>query len=75
MEKQSESTMDMTKSSVVDTDAKSPEITSEEGITDIYIEPSKLKAALRKFDILFVPVTLIFQVLSALDNNNVRRRK
>ena len=64
--------MKMIKSPVFDTDTKNHDISSEEISTVIYIEPEHLKAALRKFDILFVPVTLIFQVLSALDNNNVR---
>ena len=38
---------------------------------DIYIDPEKEKAALRKFDKWLVPVAFIFLVLSSLDRNNV----
>lgn len=68
---ESEPKMEIMKSLVVDTDTKNCDIKSEEATIVIHVEPAKLKAALRKFDIFFVPVTLIFQVLSALDNNNV----
>lgn len=66
--------MEMMKSPVVpkDADTKNFDVKSENVSTVIHVEPAKLKPALRKFDIFFVPVTLIFQVLSALDNNNVR---
>lgn len=63
--------MEMVKSPVVDTETKNYDITPGEATTIIHVDPATLKAALRKFDIFFVPVTLIFQVLSALDNNNV----
>lgn len=38
---------------------------------EIYIDPIKEKAALRKFDKWLVPVAFIFLVLSSLDRNNV----
>lgn len=40
-------------------------------VEDIYIDPAREKAALRKFDIWFIPVAFTFLVLSSLDRNNV----
>lgn len=40
-------------------------------VVDIYIDPEKEKAALRKFDKWLVPVAFCFLVLSSLDRNNV----
>jgi hypothetical protein len=37
----------------------------------IYIDPEKEAAARRKFDKFFVPVSLIFIILSTLDRNSV----
>ena len=70
---ESELKMEIMKPPVIDTDTKSHDISAEEVSTGIYVEPEKLKSALRKFDIFFVPVTLMFQVLSSLDNNNVSK--
>ena len=41
------------------------------GVVQIYVDPEKEKAALRKFDKWLVPVAFIFLVLSSLDRNNV----
>jgi hypothetical protein len=70
---ESEPNMEMIQSPVVpnNTDTKNFDVQSEGVSSVVQDEPAKLKSALRKFDIFFVPVTLIFQVLSALDNNNV----
>lgn len=38
---------------------------------DIYIDPEKEKAALKKFDKWLLPVAFVFLVLSSLDRNNV----
>jgi hypothetical protein len=40
-------------------------------VVDIYIDPEKEKAALKKFDKYLVPVAFVFMVLSSLDRNNV----
>ncbi|KAI4865673.1 major facilitator superfamily domain-containing protein [Hypoxylon rubiginosum] len=40
-------------------------------VVDIYIDPEKEKAALRKFDKWLVPVAFCFLVLSSLDRNNL----
>jgi hypothetical protein len=44
---------------------------SASSISVIYIKPEKEAAARRKFDKYFVPVSLIFIILSALDRNSV----
>ena len=67
----SEIKMDMDKSSMVDGDYKNPvEYTTEIG-TVIEIDPKLEAAAMRKFDIFVLPVSVIFLVLSSLDRNNV----
>lgn len=40
--------------------------------SDIYIDPEREKACLRKFDLWLVPVAFVFLVLSSLDRINVR---
>jgi hypothetical protein len=45
---------------------------SSEVEIDIYIDPEREKAALRKFDKFLVPTAFVFLVLSSLDRNNVR---
>lgn len=68
----------------VDYDNKEPDVVTEPGSPDItngevtpgrvdniYIDPEKEKAALKKFDKWLVPVAFIFLVLSSLDRNNV----
>ncbi|KAH8886035.1 MFS general substrate transporter [Thozetella sp. PMI_491] len=42
---------------------------------DIYIDPEKEKAAMKKFDKWLVPVAFVFLVLSSLDRNNVGNAK
>lgn len=43
------------------------------GVTEsIDIDPKKLAAAFRKFDLFVLPVSVVFLVLSSLDRNNVR---
>ena len=44
---------------------------STEVVADIYIDPLREKAALRKFDKWLVPVAFSFLVLSSLDRNTV----
>jgi hypothetical protein len=39
----------------------------------IHIDPEKEAAALRKFDLYLLPVSVVFLVLSALDRNNVSK--
>lgn len=51
------------KDSTEDVPSQSPE--------EIYIDPEREKAALRKFDIWLVPVAFVFLVLSSLDRINV----
>lgn len=62
---------EMTKVSVIDNMA-SNDNSSEVAGSMIYIDPKKEAAALRKFDIYLLPVSVVFLVLSALDRNNVR---
>ena len=50
--------------------AVDPTASSEEAV-EIYIDPAKEAAALRKFDRWLVPVAFCFLVLSSLDRNNV----
>lgn len=40
-------------------------------ITEIYIDPAKEAAVMRKFDKYVLPVSVVFLVLSTLDRNNV----
>lgn len=44
-----------------------------EVVSDIYIEPEKEAAVLRKFDKFVLPVSVVFLVLSSLDQNNVSK--
>lgn len=53
----------------------SREATQEGTSTLIYIDPEKEAAAFRKFDKYVLPVSVIFQVLSSLDRNNVSARQ
>ncbi|KAJ5523383.1 high-affinity nicotinic acid transporter-like protein [Penicillium frequentans] len=61
---------EMTKVSIVDNMA-SNDNSSEVAGSMIYIDPKKEAAALRKFDIYLLPVSVVFLVLSALDRNNL----
>lgn len=63
----SEHKMEMTKSPMVDTE----DPVDYEVATVIHIDPEKEAAAIRKFDIFLLPVSVIFLVLSTLDRNNV----
>lgn len=68
---ESVSAMEMeSKASVIDRQ-KSVEDRSEGTCTTIYIDPEKERAALRKFDMFVLPVSVVFLVLSSLDRNNV----
>jgi hypothetical protein len=70
---ESQIVMDMdtkTKSPIVE-DVKSGIDVSEGSSTAIYIDPSKEAAAMRKFDMTVLPVSVIFLILSSLDRNNV----
>ncbi|VUC29708.1 unnamed protein product [Clonostachys rosea] len=49
--------------------------THEPSGSEIYIDPGKEKAALRKFDMWLVPVAFTFMVLSSLDRNNIGNAK
>ena len=65
--------MEATKDAVV-VDTKSHEDSSDKAPFDsgtIYIDPQKEKAALRKFDKLFLPMAFVFLILSSLDRTNV----
>ncbi len=67
--------MDEKKSTPTGEDTKTPvvvDIATGEVVSDIYIDPEKERAALRKFDIYVFPVSIIFIVLASLDRNNVR---
>jgi hypothetical protein len=55
----------LTEASPVDSDNETATV------VDIYIDPEKEKAALKKFDKWLVPVAFLFMVLSSLDRNNV----
>ena len=56
----------------VEADASATSANGESSATfDIFIDPEKEKAALKKFDKWLVPVAFIFLVLSSLDRNNV----
>ncbi|KAJ5321611.1 high-affinity nicotinic acid transporter-like protein [Penicillium atrosanguineum] len=59
-----------TKVPVVDTKV-SNDNASEIASFTIYIDPEKESAALRKFDVYLLPVSVVFLVLSALDRNNL----
>ncbi|KAK5163861.1 uncharacterized protein LTR77_010255 [Saxophila tyrrhenica] len=69
------------KSASVDHDAKTPvidlaagvDLAAGEMVSDIYVDPEKERAALRKFDIYVFPVSVIFIVLASLDRNNVSK--
>lgn len=63
---------EMMKVSVVNTKV-SNDNSSEVAGSMIRIDPEKEAAALRKFDIYLLPVSVVFLVLSALDRNNVRK--
>ncbi|KAI2730706.1 hypothetical protein CBS147332_2558 [Penicillium roqueforti] len=55
-------------------DAKTPEeINHEVGeiLSEIYIDPEKEAAVLKKFDKFVLPVSVVFLVLSSLDQNNM----
>lgn len=69
--------MDDKKVPTVVAETNSAALSDNEGttsrVTDIYIDPEKEKAALRKFDKWLIPVAFIFLVLSSLDRNNVSR--
>ncbi|KAK5678187.1 hypothetical protein LTS10_009357 [Elasticomyces elasticus] len=54
-------------------DTKTPIVDYAVGdvVSDIYIDPEKERAALRKFDIYVFPVSVIFIVLASLDRNNL----
>ncbi|KAJ5648777.1 high-affinity nicotinic acid transporter-like protein [Penicillium lividum] len=61
---------EMTKVPAVD--AKASYDHNSEVVGDMmYIDPQKEAAALRKFDIYLLPVSVVFLVLSALDRNNL----
>lgn len=57
----------------IDQEPKAPvvDVATGEVFADIYIDPEKERAALRKFDIYVFPVSVIFIVLASLDRNNV----
>lgn len=63
---------EMTKFSVINTKVSNDNSSEVAGST-IHIDPKKEAAALRKFDIYLLPVSVVFLVLSALDRNNVRK--
>lgn len=67
--------MDETKIPTVH-DYKGPEDSSDEGVSEvaqIYVDPEKEKAALKKFDKIFLPQAFIFLVLNYLDRSNVSK--
>jgi len=64
--------LDEKKDPVVLTQATPADSDNETTIAaDIYIDPQREKAALKKFDQWLVPVSFAFMVLSSLDRNNV----